>query len=270
MGNNVPVVGLVGFTKSGKTTFLEKLVSELKGRGYKVGVIKHTHHHINIDKPGTDTWRHAQAGAEMVALAAQGCISVIKTCAGDPEPEQVISMFDGVDIVIVEGYKRGRWPKIIINLHNTPEMPDAPPVDLLAVVGGALPDDASYRLGFDDIVNISANFDSGIVKSRKPDGIPVSPVSRQDASLDTCRDTSPDAMVVLAGVLETIIEIMSVRMHKREWGIKPADGDRLKTSYAIGLPQMLLCLPFVNRRRREHGSDALVRKQSGIFFLFRR
>lgn len=153
MNSNIPVVGLAGFSNSGKTTFLENLIVELKNRGYRIGVIKHTHHRIAVDKPGTDTWRHAQAGADLVALAAPGCISLMRNCPEDPAPEKVVSMFSGVDLIIIEGYKKGKWPKIEVFQSGTAERPVIPPTELLAVVSDEQPPDhtAVPYLGLNDI-----------------------------------------------------------------------------------------------------------------------
>ena len=153
MSNDIPIVGLAGFSNSGKTTFLEKLITELKARGYRVGVIKHSHHRVAVDHPGTDTWRHSQAGADLVALAAPGSISIMKSCTGDPEPTQVIAMFSGVDLIIIEGYKKGKWPKIEVLQPGTVERPEISPAELLAVVSGKpSPDQATVpHLGPEDI-----------------------------------------------------------------------------------------------------------------------
>ena len=59
-----PIISIVGNSNSGKTTLIEKLIPELKKRGYRVGVIKHAHHGFNIDKKGKDSWRHKVEGAD--------------------------------------------------------------------------------------------------------------------------------------------------------------------------------------------------------------
>jgi len=64
----IPVISVVGKSNSGKTTYLEKLIRELKNRDYKIAIIKHDVHGFDMDKPGKDTWRHAQAGADIVCL----------------------------------------------------------------------------------------------------------------------------------------------------------------------------------------------------------
>jgi len=153
MSSDIPIVGLAGFSNSGKTTFLEKLIVELKSRGYRIGVIKHTHHRVAVDEPGTDTWRHSQAGADMVALAAPGSISIIRNYSGDPEPEHVLSMFSGVDLILIEGYKKGKWPKFEVFLSDKAERPNIDPSELLAVVSNYKPSEQAVTpyIGLDDV-----------------------------------------------------------------------------------------------------------------------
>lgn len=134
MGKTCPAVGLTGFSGSGKTTLLEKLIVELKHRGYRVGVIKHTHHRLDFDREGKDSWRHARAGADVVALAAPGGVTLIRKFDSDPEPDEVLAMINGVDLIIIEGYKRGRWPKIEVIRRGMTERPAVPEEELLAVV----------------------------------------------------------------------------------------------------------------------------------------
>ena len=63
-----PVVGFVAYSGTGKTTLIEQLIAFLTERAYKVSVIKHTHHHFDIDKPGKDSYRHREAGASEVLM----------------------------------------------------------------------------------------------------------------------------------------------------------------------------------------------------------
>ena len=166
MGADIPVIGLAGFAKSGKTTFMEKLVAEFKKRGYRVGVIKHSQHRVTLDKPGADTWRHTQAGADTVALAAPGGISMFKSCPGDPAPEQVIAMFSDVDMILIEGYKKGRWPKIEVYHANTAEKPGLPPTELLAVVSDKPQEPSPVpHFSFDDVGKAADLIEMTIVKN---------------------------------------------------------------------------------------------------------
>jgi molybdopterin-guanine dinucleotide biosynthesis protein B len=163
MEKPVPIIGLAGYSGSGKTTFLEKLIIELKSRGYKIGVIKHTHHTVEFDKPGRDTWRHARAGADFVGLAAPGSFSVFKKTVGDPGPETLISMAGNLDLIIIEGYKTGKWPKIEVfySLGNA-ERFTVPEEDLLSVVTDAPPITPVPHFGLDDAAGV-ADFIEGTV-----------------------------------------------------------------------------------------------------------
>ena len=165
MGKPVPVIGLAGYSGSGKTTFLEKLIIELKSRGYRIGVIKHTHHDVEFDQPGKDAWRHARAGADFVALAAPGGFSVFKKTDGDPGPEILLSMAGDLDLIIVEGYKKEKWPKIeVLYQHGQAERPVIPDEELLAVVSDAQFLKTVPHFGLDDVAGVADLIERVILK----------------------------------------------------------------------------------------------------------
>jgi molybdopterin-guanine dinucleotide biosynthesis protein MobB len=151
MERAIPVVGLAGYSGSGKTTFLEKLITELKNRGYRVGVVKHTGHPVEFDRPGKDTWRHARAGADVVALASPDNVAVVRKYQSPPGPEEILPLVSGVDLIIVEGFKKGNWPKIEITRDEVPERPFIPSEQLLAVVGGSTPVEGTPVYGLEDV-----------------------------------------------------------------------------------------------------------------------
>ncbi len=72
------IICIVGRSQSGKTTLIEKLIPELKRRGYRIGTIKHSHHIFDFDKTGKDSWRHKDAGAETVIVVSPGKIAMVK------------------------------------------------------------------------------------------------------------------------------------------------------------------------------------------------
>ncbi len=119
-----PVVALVGRPDCGKTTLLEKLLPELKRRGYRVGTIKHHVHEFSMDTPGKDTWRHKQAGAETVVLASPTGLGLVRDCDRDLGVDELVARYFGeMDLVITEGYKRTRLPKIEVyrrQIHPEP------------------------------------------------------------------------------------------------------------------------------------------------------
>lgn len=109
-----PFVSVVGNSGSGKTTFIEKLIPELIGRGLKVGTIKHDVHGFEMDKPGKDSWRHKHAGASSTVISSPYQIGMVMDVAHDHKPGELLSLFNGMDLILTEGYKRGDHPKIEI------------------------------------------------------------------------------------------------------------------------------------------------------------
>lgn len=109
-----PVVSVIGNSGSGKTTFLEKLIPELTGRGLKVGSIKHDVHGFELDKPGKDSWRHKHAGTSTTVISSPYQIGMVKDVEYDHEPDELFSFFNGMDIILTEGYKRSNMPKLEI------------------------------------------------------------------------------------------------------------------------------------------------------------
>lgn len=107
------VYGVIGWQNAGKTTLMERLVAEITARGFAVSTVKHVHHDVDLDKPGKDTWRHREAGAREVVMASAHRFAILREHRG-PEPEmaEVLARLAPVDLVLVEGYKRDRHPKV--------------------------------------------------------------------------------------------------------------------------------------------------------------
>ena len=123
--NAVPVISVVGKTNVGKTTLLEKLLPELKRRGYRVATIKHDAHRFELDTPGKDTWRHAQAGSDCVVISSAEKLAMIQKVEGELTLDDIVARLPPVDIVLTEGYKRQDKPKIEVSRR---EMGAAAPV----------------------------------------------------------------------------------------------------------------------------------------------
>jgi len=111
----LPVISIVGKSDAGKTTLLEKLVRELKARGYRVATVKHDAHSFEIDRPGKDTWRHAQAGSDHVVIASPNRIAHIQRLERELTLPEIVATIHDADIVLTEGYKRGPAPKIEVS-----------------------------------------------------------------------------------------------------------------------------------------------------------
>ena len=109
------VVGFAGFSGSGKTTLVEQLIPALKNRGLRVSVIKHAHHSFDIDQPGKDTHRHRQAGAFEVAVSSSTRFALMREFEQPSSMtvhQMIAELYDGVDWVLVEGFKDSDMLKI--------------------------------------------------------------------------------------------------------------------------------------------------------------
>ncbi len=113
------VIGVAGFKNAGKTTLVEKLVSELTRRGHRVSTVKHAHHSFDIDHEGRDSFRHRKAGAGEVAVVSRHRWAIIHESRGEEEPSlaEILAKLAPCDLVIVEGYKRDAHDKI--EVRNT-------------------------------------------------------------------------------------------------------------------------------------------------------
>jgi len=109
---NPPVLCVVGFSGSGKTTLISGLVAMLTRRGMRVATIKHDVHGFEMDQPGKDSWRHKQAGAAATIVTSPKQIGMVMDVDHDHHPLELLPFLSGMDIVLVEGFKRADLPKI--------------------------------------------------------------------------------------------------------------------------------------------------------------
>lgn len=106
--------GVTGWKNAGKTRLMERLVTEIAGRGHSVSTVKHAHHSFDVDHPGKDSHRHRMAGAREVLLASRHRFALMHEMRGAAEwpLEALLEKLSPVDLVLIEGYKRDRHPKI--------------------------------------------------------------------------------------------------------------------------------------------------------------
>ena len=110
-----PVVSIVAKSGTGKTTLLEKLIADLKSRGFRVGAVKHDAHSFRIDHEGKDSWRLTEAGADTMLITSPEKIAMVKQNPQGAEPplnETIAAYCDDLDILLTEGFKRSSMPKI--------------------------------------------------------------------------------------------------------------------------------------------------------------
>jgi molybdopterin-guanine dinucleotide biosynthesis protein B len=109
----IPILSIIGKSNSGKTTLVEKLIHEMTQRGYRVGTIKHNRHGFDIDHEGKDSWRHKKAGAKLTVIASPMKVATVEDADRDYTIEELVDRhIRGVDIVLVEGFKKNSLPKI--------------------------------------------------------------------------------------------------------------------------------------------------------------
>lgn len=108
------IYGVTGWKNAGKTGLMERLVTEITGRGLRVSTVKHAHHTFDVDHPGKDSHRHRVAGATEVLLASRNRFALMHELRDEEEPtlESLLAKLMPVDLVLVEGYKRDRHPKV--------------------------------------------------------------------------------------------------------------------------------------------------------------
>jgi molybdopterin-guanine dinucleotide biosynthesis protein MobB len=109
-------VSFVAKSGTGKTTLLEKVIAELKQRGYRIGVIKHDAHRFDIDHPGKDSHRLTAAGADTMLISSPEKLALVKQHAEAPPIEELIAThFSDVDLILTEGFKKSGLPKIEVH-----------------------------------------------------------------------------------------------------------------------------------------------------------
>jgi molybdopterin-guanine dinucleotide biosynthesis protein B len=120
----IPVVTIIGKSGSGKTTLMEKVVKELTDRGYRIATIKHhSHRGFEIDVPGKDSWRFAQAGSRHVIIASPDRFAAYRQLDGELSLDEITPGVDGVDLILVEGYKQANKPAIeVVRAANSQDL----------------------------------------------------------------------------------------------------------------------------------------------------
>jgi molybdopterin-guanine dinucleotide biosynthesis protein MobB len=131
----LPVISVVGNSGVGKTTFLEKLIPELKRRGYRVAAIKHDAHKFEVDYPGKDSWRLTQAGSDVTVISSRDKMAMMERLENELDLNQIVEMVrDRVDIVVTEGYRGAAAAKIEVSRRAHSHELTAPLSDLIALV----------------------------------------------------------------------------------------------------------------------------------------
>jgi molybdopterin-guanine dinucleotide biosynthesis adapter protein len=131
------VLGIAGWSGSGKTTLLTRLIPLLRSRGLRVSTLKHAHHSFDVDEPGKDSYEHRRAGAgEVIISSTRRWVQMHEIGDGaEATLPELLAKVSPCDLVLVEGFKTERYPKIEIfraSLGKTPLYPRDPLIVALA------------------------------------------------------------------------------------------------------------------------------------------
>jgi molybdopterin-guanine dinucleotide biosynthesis protein B len=164
----IPVVSIIGRSNSGKTTLIEKIVTELKKRKYRVGTIKHDAHSFEIDYEGKDSYRHFQAGSNTVLLASSRKVAMIKRLEEEISLNELVGQYfrnSDTDIIITEGYKTE--DKLKIEVYRSAMHPEPISLDknnrLAFVTDKKLPTDLP-QFGLDDAVSVASFIEEKLLR----------------------------------------------------------------------------------------------------------
>lgn len=148
------IISIVSKKKSGKTTLLEKLIPELRRRGYRVGTVKHDTHGFNIDHEGKDSYRHKACGADSVMISSPWKLSLIKDTPEEMPLTQLVERYmSDMDIVLTEGFKSANMPQVEVfrsTTHDTPLYSKGEKNSLVAVLSDKPVDLGVPNLGIND------------------------------------------------------------------------------------------------------------------------
>jgi molybdopterin-guanine dinucleotide biosynthesis protein MobB len=131
----IPYVSFSAKSGTGKTTYLEKLVACLKERGLRIALIKHDAHGFELDQPGKDSYRLREAGVDTMILSGPDqTVQINRHTAGEPSLKQLLSSIQGVDLILIEGYKFGAQPKIQLLRKGYSKAPVGNPENTIAYI----------------------------------------------------------------------------------------------------------------------------------------
>lgn len=153
------VIGLAGWSGAGKTTLLRRLIPALLARGLSVSTVKHAHHSFDIDQPGKDSWEHRRAGADEVLVASAARWALMHELRDQAEPAlpALLARMRPVDLILVEGFKHERHPKIEIHrgANGKPPLHPGDPSIIAIATDTALPGLAIPLYSLDDVAGIA-------------------------------------------------------------------------------------------------------------------
>jgi len=162
-----PVVSIVGRSKSGKTTLLEKLLRELSLRGYRIATIKHVYHRMSFDKPDKDSWRHLEAGSMATIASSKDKLVLVRPVAQETNLNEIVRILaEDWDLILTEGFKHHDAPKIEVHRREV-----GPPLSgikkLIAIVTDEPLETKARQFGFEDTKGLADFIETGFIKPQR-------------------------------------------------------------------------------------------------------
>jgi molybdopterin-guanine dinucleotide biosynthesis protein B len=166
------IISIVGKSGSGKTTLLEKMIPELKRRGYRIGVVKHSHHHI--DTAAKDTARFNESGAEFSAINSLDDLAIFRKIDHYFEPQEIASYIQwDYDLIITEGFKSSGYLRIEVHRKELGQDLVSKPEQLLAVVTDEPLDVKVPQFAADELSKIADFVEGLIIKARVKNDVDI-------------------------------------------------------------------------------------------------
>lgn len=216
----LPVVSIVGQGKSGKTTLIEKLIPEFKARGYRVATVKHTHQDLELDTPGKDSWRYAQAGSNAVFLSTPKSLVLIEHVEHDTSIKDIARLISAdCDILIVEGFHDAHVPKIEVHRKETGKELRCATKELRAIVSDEELNIDLPQFGLNDVSAVADFVETKLVGKRNDETTLF--VNGQPITLNRfAQDIVTGAILGMLSILKDVDEdIRSVELtHRKKVG----------------------------------------------------
>jgi molybdopterin-guanine dinucleotide biosynthesis adapter protein len=211
-----PVIAIVGKSDTGKTVIMEKLIREFKARGYRVGAVKHAHQTIDLDAPGKDTWRFSQAGSDAVAVSSPAKITIFNNLDHEPVLEETVMLLGvNYDIILAEGFKTARTPKIEVCPSANPGDMVCSESDLRAVISDAKLPVKIPLFGRDEIGRI-ADFIENEIIATMPDDVSILVNGKSLPLKRFVKDIIASSILAMIGTLKTVGIIRTASIHIRK------------------------------------------------------
>ncbi len=211
-----PIISIVGKSGSGKTTLLEGLIAELKRRGYKVAVMKHSDKNLELDTVNKDSWRLSQAGSELSVLSSANKLAIFRDLTATLYPEDLSCLISwDYDLLLTEGFKGSHYPKIEVHRQEQGNDLVSPPEQLLAVVTDQPLEIDVPQFAKDEVNQIADIIESQIRAQPKEDNVALMINHSYVPLSPSLQNLLRRTLLAMVSALRNIPEVNSLRVWLR-------------------------------------------------------